>query len=57
MMNRDEETANQEVLSPAQRVIDPIVSMVAVGILVSFFAAHQLDRTGFFTARFGSLER
>jgi hypothetical protein len=56
MMNTDVATANHEVLSPAQRVIDPIVSIVAVGVLVSFFAAHQLAQTGFFTARFGALE-
>jgi hypothetical protein len=55
-MNTRDETANRGVLSPAQRVIDPIVSTVAVGVLVGFFAAHQLARTGFFTERFGALE-
>ena len=39
-----------------QRVIEPIISMVGVVLLTSFFAYHQVAQTGFFTAQFGALE-
>lgn len=56
MMNTQRQQLNHEILDTPQRVIDPILSTICVGILISFFAYHQFAQTGFFTARFGVVE-
>lgn len=55
-MNTRREKSDQEVVATPQRVIDPLVGILATVFLVSFFAYHQLAQTGFFTARFGPFE-
>lgn len=44
-----------EILTPSQRWCG-LATVVAMLVLLGFFAAHQLANTGFFTAQFGSLE-
>jgi hypothetical protein len=55
-MNIEAGQPSDEVLSPAQRLIELMLSVVATTFLLSFFAYHQVAGTGFFTARFGAFE-
>jgi hypothetical protein len=48
--------SDREVLSLAERVAEPIFSLIATCLLLAFFAYHQLTATGFFTAQFGPFE-
>lgn len=54
-MNEDARKPDQEVLTPAQRLGEAVIIAVQL-LLFGFFALHQSSRTGFFTARFGTLE-
>ena len=47
---------NNEILTPAQRWIGPLATIVCMLVLLGFFAAHQSAHTGFLTAKFGTLE-
>ena len=46
---------DREVLTPSQRWAG-LATIVAMLVLLGFFAFHQWANTGFFTAAFGSLE-
>jgi hypothetical protein len=54
-MNRSAERDNKETLDLLQRWLE-IVLMVAMLLLFAFLAYHQLANTGFYTAKFGTLE-
>jgi hypothetical protein len=45
-----------EILTPSLRWIGPLATIVAMLVLLGFFAAHQFANTGFFTDKFGTLE-
>jgi hypothetical protein len=47
---------DRDLVSTPQRVIDPLVAILAMALVLSFFAFHQLAQTGFFTQKFGPLE-
>jgi hypothetical protein len=47
---------DRDIVSTPQRVVDPLVSILAMALLFSFFAFHQLAQTGFFTPKFGPFE-
>ncbi len=47
---------DHEIVSGPQRVLEPIISIVAMALIVGFYAYHQVMHTGFFTAGFGPLE-
>lgn len=47
---------DREVLTGAQRVVEPVASIVGTGLLLGFFAYHQIAPTGFFTEQFGPFE-
>jgi hypothetical protein len=47
---------DHEIVSAPQRVLEPIISIVAMVLIVGFYAYHQVMHTGFFTAGFGPLE-
>jgi hypothetical protein len=44
---------NRDIVSTPQRVIDPLISILAMALVFSFFAYHQVAQTGFFTQKFG----
>jgi hypothetical protein len=54
-MNAVNEQTDKEVLTAPQRWVE-IIIVVALLLLLGFFAYHQWANTGFFTARFGQLE-
>jgi len=47
--------SNKEHLTPVQRAFE-FVPVVGVPILMCFFIYHQVEDTGFFTDKFGTLE-
>jgi len=47
---------NKEILTPSQRWIGAIATVIAMLVLLGFFVSHQQSNTGFFTDKFGSLE-
>ena len=47
---------DNEILTPSQRWIGPIATVIAMLVLLGFFASHQQSNTGFFTDKFGSME-
>lgn len=47
---------DHEILTPSQRWIGPIATVIAMLVLLGFFVSHQQSNTGFFTDKFGSLE-
>ena len=47
---------DHETLTPSQRWIGPPATLVAMLVLLGFFAAHQSANTRFFTDKFGTLE-
>ncbi len=47
---------DHEILTPSQRWIGPLATIVAMLVVLGFFAAHQSANTGFFIDRFGTLE-
>ncbi len=47
---------NREVLSIPDRVAEPVFTIIALGVLLAFFAYHQRAATGFFTEKFGPFE-
>jgi len=55
IINAPEAKTDPEVLTPSQRWLE-IMIVAALLLLFTFLAYHQLANTGFFTARFGSLE-
>ncbi|MGE5333891.1 MAG: hypothetical protein ACM3N4_04260 [Nitrososphaerota archaeon] len=50
------EKPDREVLNVPERVIEPMVTILIMGLLASFFAYHQIAATGFFTEQFGPFE-
>jgi uncharacterized membrane protein HdeD (DUF308 family) len=54
-MNAVKEKTDKEVLTALQRWGELII-VVALVLLLAFFANHQSTNTGFFTAKFGLLE-
>jgi hypothetical protein len=55
-MNRAQLKPDHEIVSAPQRVLEPMISIVAMALLVGFYAYHQVMHTGFFTGEFGPLE-
>ncbi len=47
---------DREILSPFERLSSPI-STVCMLVVLGFFAAHEWANTGFFTERFGPMEK
>ncbi len=47
---------DHELLTPMERWVGPVATVLAMLVLLGFFALHQLSRTGFFTDRFGAPE-
>jgi hypothetical protein len=44
---------DRDNVSTPQRVLDPLFSILAMALMFSFFAYHQMADTGFFTREFG----
>jgi hypothetical protein len=55
-MDSAQRKPNREIVSAPERVFEPIISIVAMALIVGFYAYHQVMHTGFFTAEFGPLE-
>lgn len=49
------EQSEKEVLTPAQRGGE-VISLVVMLLVFGFFADHQVAHTGFYTAKFGTME-
>ena len=49
------EQSEKEVLTPAQRGGE-VISLAVMLLVFSFFADHQVAHTGFYTAKFGTME-
>lgn len=54
-MKTDVKQTDKETLTPAQRGGE-VISVAVMLLVFSFFAAHQVTDTGFFTAKFGAME-
>lgn len=48
---------DHEILTPSQRWVGPLATIVAMFVLLGFFAIHQWTNTGYFTDTFGTVER
>jgi len=55
-MKTDVKDLEREILSSSQRWIGLLATIVAMLLVLGFFAAHQSANTGFFTDKFGSSE-
>ncbi len=55
-MNEVEQKRDRETLTPAERWLEAAI-VVAMLLLFGFLAYHEWTKTGFFTDKFGSLER
>ena len=55
-MDSAQRKPDHEIVSAPQRVLEPIISIVAMALIVGFYAYHQAMHTGFFTAGFGPLQ-
>ncbi len=54
-MNSFAEKSSKDVLTPGQRWLELMV-IPGIALLLGFLVYHQVANTGFFTAKFGSLE-
>jgi len=55
-MSTNEKREEKEILGPFERGLELVV-VPMMGLLFAFLLAHQRAGTGFFTARFGTLEQ
>lgn len=55
-MNMPRGTPDRDAVSLASRVAEPIFSIIGMGLMLGFFAYHQVAQTGFFTEKFGPFE-
>ena len=55
-MDSAERNYDHETVRAPQRVLEPIISIVATALIIGFYAYHQIMHTGFFTTGFGPLE-
>lgn len=55
-MSTPREKPDREVLTVPERVVEPVVTIIIMALLASFFAYHQITPTGFFTGQFGPFE-
>jgi len=54
-MKTVEEQSKKQVLTPAQRGGE-VVSLTVMLLVCGFFISHQMTRTCFFTAKYGTME-
>ncbi len=55
-MNMPRGRPDKEVVSLAQRIAEPIFTVICLGLVLGFFVYHQAAHTGFFTEKFGPFE-